>query len=113
KPSPRDDDTALKNMVEPIAAAAGDCAVLRKEPGVPSSVFASTFDRLIVLADSDDADKQPLGWSPFVIDAPKPGGTLADWLQLPLAGVDQAVLTGFHTPAEASLKRGGTGEDIF
>jgi CHAT domain-containing protein len=110
---PRDDEAALKTMLESIAAVAGDSAILRKEPAVPSAIFASTFDRLVVLADHDDADKLPLGWSPLVLDAGKPGSSLADWTQLPLAGVDQVILPGFHTAAENSLKRGGAGDEVF
>jgi tetratricopeptide (TPR) repeat protein len=111
---PRDDDAAVKNtIVEPIAAAAGDCIVLRKDAGVPSAILTSTFDRLVVLADNEDSDKQPLGWSPLTLDAGKPGSSVADWLQLPLAGVDQFILPGFHTPAEFGLKRGGTGDEVF
>ena len=55
----------------------------------------------------------PLGWSPLVLDAGKIGSSLSDWIQLPLAGVDQLILPGFHTPAENALKRGGTGDEVF
>ena len=34
------------------------------------------------MADMDDPDKLPFGWSPLVLDAGKPGSTLADWAQL-------------------------------
>ena len=30
-----------------------------------------------------------------------------------MAGVDQVVLPGFHTPAETGLKRTATGEEMF
>jgi hypothetical protein len=111
---PRGDDTAFKAQLESLAAAAGDCAVLRKDPGVPSSIFAATVDRLVVLAENDDAEKGPLAWSPFVLDAGKAGSSLSDWTLLPLAGVDQILLPAFHTAAETSLKRGsGTGEEVF
>jgi hypothetical protein len=111
---PRGDDAAFKAQIESLAAAAGDSAVLRKEPGVPSSIFAATVDRLVVLAENDDAEKGPLAWSPFVLDAGKAGSNLSDWMLMPLAGVDQILLPGFHTAAETSLKRGnGTGEEVF
>jgi len=110
----RSDEAALKAQIDSLAAAAGDCAVLRKEPGVPSSIFAAAIDRLVVVAESDDADKGPPAWSPFVLDAGKPGSSLSDWTLLPLAGVDQILLPGYHTAAETSLKRGsGTGEEVF
>jgi tetratricopeptide (TPR) repeat protein len=111
---PRGDEAAFKAQIELLATAAGDCAVLRKEPGMPSSIFAATVDRLVVLAENDDAEKGPLAWSPFVLDAGKAGSSVSDWTLLPLAGVDQILLPGFHTAAETSLKRGsGTGEEVF
>jgi hypothetical protein len=113
KLSPRDDDSTSRAMIESIVAVAGDNAVFRKELPGSAAIFASTFDRLVVLAESDDAEKSPLGWSPFVLDAGKPGSTVADWTQLPLAGVDQIILPGFHTPAEVGLKRIGSGDEVF
>jgi tetratricopeptide (TPR) repeat protein len=110
---PREDDAAAKAALEAIAAAAGDCAVLRRDLPAPAAIFASTFDRLLVLADCDDVEKAPLTWSPFVLDAAKPGSTLVEWTQLPFGGVDQVILPGFHTPAEVSLKRPGAGDEIF
>jgi hypothetical protein len=111
---PRGDDAAFKAQIEPLAAAAGDCVILRKEPGVPSSIFGATVDRLVVLAENDDSEKGPLAWSPLVLDAGKAGSSLSDWTLLPLAGVDQILLPGFHTAAEMSLKRGnGNGEEMF
>ena len=102
-----------RSALDAITASAGDFAVLRKDLPAPGAIYSSTFDRLLVLADCEDAEKAPLALAPFVIDTAKPGSTLAEWTQLPLAGVDQVVLPGFHTPAEVSLKRAGTGEDVF
>ncbi|MBW8883883.1 MAG: CHAT domain-containing protein [Planctomycetia bacterium] len=110
---PKEDEVAGKAALEAIAVAAGDCAVLRRDLPAPAAIFASTFDRLLVLADCDDAEKSPLTWMPFVLDAAKSGSTLAEWTQLPLAGVDQIILPGFHTSAEVALKRPGTGDEIF
>jgi tetratricopeptide (TPR) repeat protein len=111
---PRGDESALQAQLEPLAAALGESAILRKEPAIATSIFASTFDRLVVLAENDDADKGPLAWSPLVLDGGKPGGSLSDWTLLPLGGVDQILLPGFHTAAENGLKRGNaTGEEIF
>jgi len=109
---PRDDDTAVKQAISSIASVAGDSLTLRKEPPTSSALYAAALDRLVVMAESEDAP-QPLAWSPMLFDAGKPGGTLADWLQLPLSGIDQVVLPGFHTPAEYALKRGGSGEEMF
>jgi hypothetical protein len=109
---PRDDEAAVKQAMTSIASVAGDSLTLRNAPPASSALFAAALDRLVVMAESEDAP-QPLAWSPMLYDANKPGGTLADWLQLPLAGIDQVVLPGFHTPAEYALKRGGSGEEMF
>jgi hypothetical protein len=113
KLSPRDDEAASKAAIESIAAVSGNCTVLRKEIGAPGAIFATMFDRLLVMADCDDSEKLPLAWSPLPLDGNKPGGTVADWMQLPLAGVDQVLLPGFHTPAETGLKRAATGDEMF
>jgi hypothetical protein len=110
---PREDDAAGRLAVDEISAVAGDFAVFKKELPAASGVFTAAADRLVVLADSDDSDKQPFGWSPLVLDGGRPGSTLADWLQLPLTGLDQVILPGFHTPAESALKRAGTGDEVF
>ncbi len=111
---PRGDEAPLQAQLEPLAAAIGESAILRKEPGVATSIFTSTFDRLVVLAENDDTDKGPLAWSPLVLDAGKPGGSLSDWTLLPLGGVEQILLPGFHTAAENGLKRGNAnGDEIF
>jgi len=116
---PRDEDGFAKGGWEAVAGALPGSTILPANTALhpetipcPSATFSTTFDRLIVLKDADDSDKAPFGWSPLAVDAGKPGGTLADWIQLPF-GVDQAVLPGFHTQAESSLKRGGTGDELF
>jgi hypothetical protein len=110
---PRDDDAFTKASLDAIVNASGDAAILRRELAAPSALLATAFDRLIVLADADDTEKSPLAWSPLVVDHGKPGGTLADWLQLPFGGPEQIILPGFHTPAEHGLKKGGTGDEVF
>jgi tetratricopeptide (TPR) repeat protein len=110
---PRDDDAFTKASLDAIVNASGDVAVLRKTLAAPSAVLSTAFDRLIVLADGDDVEHAPLAWSPLVADHGKPGGTLADWLQLPFGGPEQMILPGFHTPAEHGLKKGGTGDEVF
>jgi tetratricopeptide (TPR) repeat protein len=113
RPLQREDDGFARQAAAELAGDAGEFAVLRKEPPVGSAVLAATFDRLVVLAEQDDADRALLAWSPAAYDSGRPGGTLADWLLLPLAGVDQVVLPGLRTPAESALKRGGAGEEMF
>jgi tetratricopeptide (TPR) repeat protein len=110
---PRDDEEVATLASETVGSVAGDHAIFRRDFPSPSAVSALAADRLIVLTDYEDSDKIPLGWAPAVLDAGKPGSTLADWVQLPLGGPEQLVLPGFHTQAENGLKRGGNGDEIF
>ena len=109
---PRDTDEAAAAQRDHVAGAAAGAAVLTGEPPATSNIFGATFDRLVVMSDLEEG-KTPFGWSPLVLDAGKPGSTLADWSLLPWGGVEQVVLPGFHTPAEYGLKRGGTGDEVF
>jgi CHAT domain len=110
---PREDDAFTKATLESLSAASGDVTVLRRELPASSALLTVAADRLIVLADGDDVERSPWGWSPLVVDSGKPGGTLADWLQLPLGGAEQVILPAFHTAAETGLKRGGSGDEMF
>jgi CHAT domain-containing protein len=110
---PRDEDSFAAAASETITAALPGSVVINGDWRGSSAVFSTAFDRLIVLRDHEEADKFPFGWSPFLLDAGKPGSTLGEWMQLPFGGVDQIILPGVHTPAEYALKRGGTGDEIF
>lgn len=79
----------------------------------PSALLSSTVDRLVVLSDLDDSDKNPYALAPMLLDKGKPGSSVADWFALPFHAPEQMVLPGFHSAAESSLKRGGTGDEIF
>ena len=70
----------------------------------PSAVYATLFDRLVVLDDLPETEKNPLAFAPVPIDAGKPGNTVGDWLALPFGAPDEIVLPGFHTAAERSLR---------
>jgi hypothetical protein len=94
-------------------AALENATVLQNSPAAPVLAFSSTMDRLVLMADVEDPERLPFGWSPMKLDAGKPGSTLADLMSLPWAGPQQVVFPGFHTPAEYALKRGGTGEEVF
>jgi CHAT domain-containing protein len=110
---PRETDQAAAQERDQVAEAVPGAVILSEQPPATSSIFGATFDRLVVLADMEDPDRLPFGWSPLKLDAGKPGSTLSDWGLLPWAGVEQVVLPGFHTPAEYGLKKGGTGDEIF
>jgi hypothetical protein len=106
---PREDEAFTKASLEAIVAASGDVAVLRKELPAPSGVLAATLDRLIVLADGDDAE------IPARLVAARrrwrqSGSTLGDWPQPCLAAA--GVLLDFARH-ENGLKKGGAGEEVF
>ena len=109
---PREDDALTQAAADQLGAIA-DTTLLPAEPAATSGTFTAAFERFVLMADVEDADKLPYGWSPLKLDAGKPGSTLSDWSQLPFSGPEQVVFPGFHTPAEYALKRGGTGEEIF
>ena len=110
---PRDDEKTAPSAAEKIVEGVkGATKLIGSLPAV-SSYFASAVDRLVVLADLDDSDKGPYHFAPFFFDRGRTGSTLADWQSLPFAGPEQVILPGFHTAAEYSLKRGGTGDEIF
>ncbi len=82
----------------------------------PSSLYASSLDRLIVLDDVDTSRSGPYGWAPLPLDANKAGSSLGDWLPLPFGGPETVVLPGFHTAAENSLKEAtgpAVGQEVF
>jgi tetratricopeptide (TPR) repeat protein len=109
---PRDDDKPAASNAHDIAKALPGASVLAGTQA-SSSLLGSTIDRLVVLSDVDDVDKGSYAFAPMQIDRGKPGSTLADWFLLPFASPEEIVLPGFHSAAEYSLKRGGTGEEIF
>jgi hypothetical protein len=109
----RDDDAFAQQAVEAVALALPGSALLPANLPAASGTFAAALDRLVVMANHDDSDKLPYAWSPLVLDAGKPGSSLAEWTGLPWGGAEQIVLPGFHTPAEYALKRGGTGDEVF
>jgi hypothetical protein len=89
---------------------------LKSPPPAPSGVYATLFNRLIVLDDVNLSGAGPYGWAPVPIDQGKAGGTLNDWLGLPWGGPDEVILPGYHTAAESSLKgvNGATaGSEVF
>lgn len=110
---PREIDAVAAAQAQHVADAAPGSALFSGDLVAPSGLLAATFDRLVVMADLEDMERLPFGWSPMKLDAGKPGSTLGDWGQLPWTGVEQVVLPGFHTPAEFGLKKGGTGDEIF
>ncbi len=109
---PREED-ALTRLANEQLGAIENVSLLVDTLPAPSALFTAACDRFVLFADLEDQDKLPFAWSPAKVDAGKAASTLAEWTLLPLAGAEQVVFPGFHTPAETSLKRGGTGEEVF
>jgi tetratricopeptide (TPR) repeat protein len=80
------------------------------------SLLASLVDRLIVYADITPSTNGPLQWAPLTGEKSGQGGSLNEWLRLPLDGPEQIALPGFHTAAEAGLKKlqmADAGNELF
>ncbi len=113
---PRDEAEVARVAFEQLAAVVPGAVMLDSQPRMPSSIYGTLFQRLIVLDDLELQDQGPYAWYPASFDRGKPGGSLADWLVLPWGGPDVVVLPGFHTTAEDSLKRlnrAMPGNDMF
>ena len=113
---PRDEEAVAREAFAQLAQVLPGAVALKSPPPAPSGVYATLFDRLIVLDDVNLSGAGPYGWAPVPIDQGKPGGSLNDWLGLPWGGPDEVILPGYHTAAESSLKgvNGATaGNEIF
>ncbi len=110
---PRDDLKIAAEASEQLASVLPDVSRLPNRLPAPSSLVAKFCDRLVVYHDMDDSDRAPYDWSPVQIDQKKLGSNLGALLTLPWGGPNQVIFPGFHTPAEAGLKKLGTGDDVF
>lgn len=80
----------------------------------PSSLLAKVWDQMVVIDDSEDANRGEFwNWSPAQADRGKVGSELASWLRSPLGGPEVIYLPGFHSGAEDALKGSLTGNDLF
>jgi hypothetical protein len=110
---PRDDVALAAGEYDRILEKVPTAARLMNNLPAPSSLFASQLDQLIVYHDLDETAQGPYDWSPCPVDKAKAASALGEWFSLPWDGPRQVVLPGFHTPAEASLRKGGTGDELF
>jgi len=107
-------DTALTlNMLKDMQADDPNVFAVPNHPFPPSSLYATTLDRLVVMNDIALDAASPYAWAPMALDRGKASGHLSQWMQLPWGSPDQIVLPGFHTAAENGLQKGGAGEEIF
>jgi CHAT domain-containing protein len=113
---PRDDESAAKSAFERLAAVLPGSIALKPPPPGPTAVYKVMFDRLIVFDDLTVSDQDPYAWTPAPIDRSKTGGTLGQWMSLPLGCPEQIILPGYHTAAEDAMKRaarGPGGDEVF
>lgn len=113
KLSLKGEDAVAEEGIERVRAALPGSMKLPNKLPVPASVYVTMCDRLIALHDIADQGSDAYGWSPIESERGKPSNNLASWFTLPWGGPQQVILPGFHTPAENSLKKAGTGEDLF
>ena len=110
---PKSDETASQDVVTQLRENDPNVFALPTRPDPPSPLLAKSADRLVVLNDLDNDAKGPYDWAPLTAEKAKPAASLGQWMLSPWGSPDQVVLPGFHTPAEAALKRGGSGEEMF
>jgi len=113
---PQDDPAVAQEAFADLARVLPGSVALKDPLPAPSGLYASLFDRLIVLDDLEFSSPSPYGWAPLPIDAGKAGSSLADWLPLPFGGPEAVILPGFHTAAETSLKGvnpASAGQEVF
>jgi tetratricopeptide (TPR) repeat protein len=110
---PRDDDAVAAAAVSKMETVVEGITQLAQPLPVPSGLFASLCQRLVVLADIEDVAHGAYDWSPMQLDRGKSGSTLANWITLPWGGPEQVVIAGFHTPAESGLKLRANGDEVF
>jgi hypothetical protein len=110
---PRDEADNAELAYTAIRRALPDSQRLPTRLEVSSALLGTRFDRLVVISDLDNTTAGPYGWAPAHVDAGKAGSSLSHWLALPWGGPTEVVLPGFRTPAEMSLKKGGSGAEVF
>ncbi|MEX0678811.1 MAG: CHAT domain-containing protein [Pirellulales bacterium] len=110
---PQDDDSVAAEAFGRIASVVDGAVALPRSLPAPASVYRVLLDGLIVLDDIEPGDGA-YEWAPVQFDRQQTTGTLASWFSLPLGGPENVILPGFHTAAEAGIRKGRTtGEEIF
>jgi len=113
---PRDDAEVAAAEFDKLSRVASGAVSLNAPLPAPPAVYATLFDRLIVLNDvQQPQDGGPYDWAPVQMNRPTQGGALSNWFSFPWGGPDQVILPGFHTPAERAMKNisGPSGDDLF
>ncbi len=111
----RDSEPLAREAFEQLARKLPGAVALPPTLPAPSSLYASLFDRLLVL-DNIESPESPYAWAPIPLDRGKAGSSLNDWLKLPWKGPDEVILPGYHTAAENALKKATAttaGQEMF
>jgi hypothetical protein len=113
KLSPRDELSVSQSACDKLEEHFPHTARLLNNIPAPSSLLLSQADQLVVYHDLGETGPGAYDWAPCPVDKARPGSQLAEWFALPWQGPRQVILPGFHTAAEASLRRGGSGNELF
>jgi tetratricopeptide (TPR) repeat protein len=113
---PRDSEADVKEMYERLKKSMPGTQALEQPLPAPSPLYASLFDRLIVLDEIDTRGANAYNWSVMPMDKSRSLGSLGHWFPLPWRAPDQIILPGFHTAAETSLRGASptsSGDEVF
>ena len=116
KMMPKDDDELSQRIYEKMKKSMPGTQALAEPLPAASPLYASLFDRLIVLDEIDTKGSGAFNWSVLPMDKSRSAGALERWFTLPWGGPDQIILPGFHTAAETSLRGQSvatSGDEVF
>jgi tetratricopeptide (TPR) repeat protein len=100
---PGDNDEERQESVAPLREVVAGPIDLQPPLPAPSPLVGSLLDTLLVLREFEVKSAQPFSWSPLQLDRGT-GGSLGQWLALPLFGPRQILLPGMRTQAERGFK---------
>jgi tetratricopeptide (TPR) repeat protein len=110
---PKDDIAIAAGAYEQLKRNFPNAGKVKSAIPAASPTFLSQADQLVVFHDLDEPAKGIYDWAPCPVDKGKPTSAMSEWFALPWFGPRQVLLPGFHTAAENSLKKGGTGDELF
>jgi hypothetical protein len=102
---PREADSTVEGAFESFSQVVPGAVPLRPDQGEQGSALAALFDRMVVLDDLANLEQPPLDTTVLRGQGGASGSRLATWLELPFAAPEVVMLPGFHSAAEAALKK--------
>lgn len=109
----KDSADQITQGVADLQAAIPEIELIEKTFQGPSALLSATIDRLIVWHMSSEKTKGAFDFSPFQLDAGKPGSGLDSWIMLPWKGIDQMILSGVSSGIEGSTRARADGSELF